>query len=486
MQSASGDVDVLIVGAGPVGLFLANECARRKLRFRIVESRAGQSQHSKALAIFPRTLEVFDMAGLAGPFLEAANRVAWVALRSPQRTLARLRFAPPGTPYPFVAMVAQDVTERLLVERLARRGGSIEYETAFVSAAQQPDHVQVALDRRGETSAVRATFVVGCDGAHSAVRHALALTFEGAEYADSFMLADIMTNHALPGDEMQICPNAGGPLAIFPMSGTHRRVVAMFENAQGDAPSLELVRETLAQRAPAGLEAESLVWSSFFRIHHRCVSRMSVGRVFLAGDAAHIHSPFGGQGMNTGLQDAWNLVWKLDLALHGHAAGDLLTSYSAERLPVVKRVIEVTDLMTKVFGTRSQAAQAARDTLVPLVSRLSLFQRAFVGRLSGLDNAYRGSPIVEGAGRRYFDESLRGGEGIKSRFTLMLGADANETVVAAATRLVMDFAEVLELRTFARRGIVLLRPDGYTAYDASRSDDAGLRSIRMLLRRQVR
>ncbi len=486
MQNAGGDVDVLIVGAGPVGLFLANECARRKLRFRIVESRAGQSEHSKALAIFPRTLEVFDMAGVAAPFLEAANRVAWVALRSPQRTLARLRFAPPRTPYPFVAMVAQDVTERLLLEQLVDRGGSVEYETAFVSAAQQPDRVQVTLDRHGETSAVRAAFVVGCDGAHSAVRHGLALTFEGAEYADSFMLADIVTNQTLPGDELQICPNADGPLAIFPMNAAHRRVVAMFENAQGDAPSFELVRETLAQRAPAGLEAESLVWSSFFRIHHRCVSQMSVGRIFLAGDAAHIHSPFGGQGMNTGLQDAWNLAWKLDLALRGHAANELLTSYSVERLRVVKGVIEVTDLMTKVFGTRSNLAQTARDAMLPVVSRLPSFQRAFVARLSGLASSYRGSPIVEGAGRRYLDESLRGGEGIKSRFALLLGAGANEAAFAAATRLVMDFPDVLELRTFARRGMLLLRPDGYAAYDTSRSDDAGLRSIRRLLQRQVR
>lgn len=486
MQNAGGEVDVLVVGAGPVGLFLANECARRKLRFRIVESRAGQSDHSKALAIFPRTLEIFDMAGVAGPFLQAANRVTWVALRSPRRTLARLRFAPSRTPYPFVAMVAQDVTERLLVEELARRGGSVEYETAFVSAVQRPDHVEVWLDQRGERSVARAAFVVGCDGAHSEVRHALALGFEGAAYADSFMLADIMTNDVLPADEMQICPNADGPLAIFPMSATHRRVVAMFENAQGDAPSLELIRATLRQRAPVGLEAESLVWSSFFRIHHRRVTQMSVNRVFLAGDAAHIHSPFGGQGMNTGLQDVWNLAWKLDLALGGHATSELLASYTPERLPVVERVIEVTDLMTKVLGARSQGAQRARDAIIPAVSRLPPFQRAFVARLSGLDNSYRGSPIVDGAGRRYFDDRLRGGEGIKDRFALMLGADAKEAVVAGGTRLVLDFPGVLELRTFARKGILLLRPDGYAAYDTPRSDEAGLRSIRTLLRRQVR
>jgi 2-polyprenyl-6-methoxyphenol hydroxylase-like FAD-dependent oxidoreductase len=324
MPSTTTDTDVLIVGAGPVGLFLANECARRGLRWRLVEIRSSQSMHSKALAIFPRTLEIFDMAGLAGPFLEVANRVAWVALMTRGRTLARIRFAPAQSPYPFVAMVPQDITERLLMEQLQRKGGTVEYETAFVSAAEEPDCVRVTLQRNGEPLELTTAFVVGCDGAHSPVRHLLNLQFEGSSYDASFMLADVETNDALRADEMQLCPSEFGPLAIFPMSANRRRIVATIQNAEGEAPSLELVQRLLAERAPSGIEARVVHWSSYFRVHHRQLARLRAGRIFLAGDAAHIHSPFGGQGMNTGLQDAWNLAWKLDFAVRSLGTERLL------------------------------------------------------------------------------------------------------------------------------------------------------------------
>jgi 2-polyprenyl-6-methoxyphenol hydroxylase-like FAD-dependent oxidoreductase len=294
------DTDVLIVGAGPVGLFLANECARRGLKARIVEANASQSAHSKALAIFPRTLEIFDMAGLVGPFLERANLVTSVAIVAHGRRLAHLRFTPEGTPYPCVAMVAQDVTEQLLVEQLGRAGGAVEYETQFVSGEELEDCVNVKVAQRGELQELKASFVVGCDGAHSAVRHCLKLPFEGAEYAATFMLADVDTNEALPADEMQLCPNEFGPIAIFPMSAQRRRVVAIVDKADGETPSLALVQKLLDERAPKGIKAGALHWSSYFRIHHRQVEQMRVGRLFIAGDAAHIHSPFGGQGMNTG------------------------------------------------------------------------------------------------------------------------------------------------------------------------------------------
>jgi|SRR5579883_2840360 len=224
---ASGDsleCDVLIVGAGPVGLFLANECARRGLRWRLIEARATQSLHSKALAIFPRTLEIFDVAGVVQPFLEAANRVTWVAVVARGRPLARILFAPDDTPYPFVAMVPQDVTERILAETLTRRGGRIEYETKLVTAVQHDGNVRATLERQGHTSEITAGFLVGCDGAHSTVRHLLDLPFMGEQYHASFLLADIETNDALPADEMQLCPSEFGPLAIFPMSATRRRI----------------------------------------------------------------------------------------------------------------------------------------------------------------------------------------------------------------------------------------------------------------------
>jgi len=486
MHIPETDTDVLIIGAGPVGLFLASECARRGLRWRLVEARSTQSEHSKALAIFPRTLEIFDMAGIAAPFLEAANRVTWVAVAAHNRQLARIRFTPKETPYPFVAMVPQDVTERLLSAELRRKGGAVEYDTTFVSAVEHDGYVSAVLDRKGRQMELTAAFVVGCDGAHSAVRHLLNLSFEGAQYEALFMLADVETNEALPADEMQLCPSEFGPLAIFPMSKTRRRVVATIEQPEGDVPSLDVVRRTLEQRAPAEIEALSMRWSSYFRVHHRQVGKLGVGRMFIAGDAAHIHSPFGGQGMNTGLQDVWNLVWKLALAVRGHGNRELLASYTTERRPVIKSVIETTHRLTRVMGTPSKLAQALRDTIIPVVSRLPAFRHRFIQNLSELGIAYGGSPIVAGAGKRYFDESLRGGKGIGNRFLLFLGEDAAVSTKEDAKRLCESLDGLVELRVARHPGTVLVRPDGYVALAQDSGDATGvLQSVRSLLRQQA-
>lgn len=481
------DTDVLIVGAGPVGLFLANECARRGLRWRLIEKRASQSEHSKALAIFPRTLEIFDMAGISGSFLEVANRVTAVAVESHGDRLATMRFEPPETPYPFVAMVPQDVTERLLCEALRARGGQVDYRTSFVSAERQEDCVLVRMDRAGSPEVVRAFFVVGCDGAHSPVRHAIDVGFEGGEYEDLFLLADVSTNDALPGTEMQLCPSEFGPVAIFPMSATRRRIVGTLDEAVGEAPTIELVQRVLAERGPKGLEVRALNWSSYFRVHHRYAKRLRTGRIFLAGDAAHIHSPFGGQGMNTGLHDVWNLVWKLDLFLRGHANERVLDSYGAERLPVIKNVIGMTDLLTKVMGSPSKFVQVLRNAVIPMLSHVAPFQQAFVERLSELGISYGGSPIIEGDGKRYFDDSIRGGTGIGGRFLLFIGRDADPNMRNAAAELCTQLSEVTELREGGvEGGITLVRPDGYVACAVRAGDSLrALEPLQSLIESQI-
>jgi 2-polyprenyl-6-methoxyphenol hydroxylase-like FAD-dependent oxidoreductase len=485
-ENVGVDTDVLIVGAGPVGLFLANECARRGLRWRLIEAQPGQSEHSKALAIFPRTMEIFDMAGVVAPFLEKANRVTSVVMMAHDRVLAHMHFAPEATPYSFVAMVPQDVTERLLLEELRRKGGDVEYETAFIGADPQNDFVDATVDHKGEGRRIRASFVIGCDGAHSKVREAMSLPLAGGDYEAVYMLADVDTNETFPGDQMQICPSEFGPVAIFPMSATRRRIVASIEPAEGDAPTLELVQRVVAQRGPREMNVNGLRWSAYFRIHHRCVPQLRVGRLFIAGDAAHIHSPFGGQGMNTGLHDVWNLVWKLDLFLRGHGNERLLDSYSEERLPVIKDVIETTDQMTKVLGAPNKFAQALRDMAIPMVSRLGPFQHAFVQRLSELGIEYRRSPVIEGPGKRYLDDSMRGGNGIGSRFLVMVGGEMEVSAMEAAKQLCGAFRDVAELRASHEAGVKLVRPDGYVAYSAHNGDSAAAAdSMRSLLERQT-
>ena len=480
------DTDILIVGAGPVGLFLANECVRRGLRCRLIEQRPSQSAHSRALAIFPRTMEILDMGGLVAPFLAAANRVTSVAVHAHDRVLAHIRFEPQESPYPFVAMVPQNVTEQLLVEALRHRGGAVEYNSTLVGLEPQTDAVRVRVNGGREAREISARFVVGCDGAHSAVRHLLNIPFAGGEYAELFLLADIETNDALPADQMQLCPSESGAVAIFPMSATRRRVVATVARPEGAAPSLELVRRLLEARGPGSLAARALHWSSYFKVHHRHVKQLRVGRMFVAGDAAHIHSPFGGQGMNTGMHDVWNLAWKLDLYVRGHGSEALLDSYGAERVPVIESVIGTTDWLTRVMATPGRFVQGMRNAVIPVMSSLGPLQRAFVERLSELAVAYDGSPIVEGSGKRWFDDSLRGSNAPCRRFVLMLGDDNNPTVQRAARDLIGGFSDILELRAVSGSDATLVRPDGYIASATHHGGTtAALNSMRSLLERQT-
>ena len=189
--------------------------------------------------------------------------------------------------------------------------------------------------------------------------------------------------------------------------------------------------------------------------------------------------------MNTGLHDIWNLVWKLDLFLSGHGNQQLLDSYSSERLPVIKNVIETTDHMTKVMGTPSKFAQALRDTVIPMVSRLAPFQHAFVQRLSELGIAYNGSPIIDGSGKRYFDDSLRGGRGISSRFLLFVGQDAEPSLKEAAKQFAESLPAIVDLRFAQQQGLLLVRPDGYIAYSSHTSDTAAFEAARSVLQRQT-
>ncbi|WP_285567983.1 FAD-dependent monooxygenase [Streptomyces sp. RTGN2] len=363
------DVDVLVVGAGPVGLTAAAELRRHGVDCRIVDRLAAPQPHAKAIGIVPRTLEVWDSMGLVDRALDEAvpHLGQLVFIDGKPRPRFELTL-PPEVPYPF-ATLPQCTTEQLLTEHLAGFGTEVERSTELRSLEARPDEVEAVLAHAdGRIEKLHARYVVGCDGAHSLVRKAAGLTFEGDAFPEQYMIGDVEVDWELPaGHSMRaVSLDDNGEMndmvVCIPMPGVRRYWLStLLPRAQptgeddpsvpngpplgsqeGRGPELSQFQAVLDRLSPEVTTASTLRWSSIFRTSHRMVDRYRNGRLFVAGDAAHIHPPIGGQGLNTGVQDAYNLAWKLALTVHGLATDDVLDSYHAERHPVAQEVIDRT------------------------------------------------------------------------------------------------------------------------------------------------
>jgi 2-polyprenyl-6-methoxyphenol hydroxylase-like FAD-dependent oxidoreductase len=356
--------DVLIVGAGPVGLTAALELRRRGVECRLVDRLTAPIPYAKAVGIQPRTLELWEAAGVLTRALDAATPMHGQILFVNRQQVGRIEMAlPPDVPYGFVGL-PQYETERLLADRLAELGGRIERGVELVSFSQDTDGVTAVLRGPHGESRVRAAYLVGCDGAHSTVRKGLGLEFAGDAFPEEFMLGDVEVDWNLPAgygirSMHQVDGTTDDLLVAIPLPGRRRYRMSMLvpdelASAQGQqdgvehgfetarVPELQHIQAVLDRLAPEPTRASQLRWSSVFRISHRIVDRYQRGRVFVAGDAAHIHPPTGAQGMNTGIQDAVALAWRLALAVEGRAADGLLESYDAERRPVGEEVVSRT------------------------------------------------------------------------------------------------------------------------------------------------
>lgn len=410
----SGGAEVLVVGAGPVGLTAALELRRQGVACRIVDRLPERLPYAKAVGVQPRTLEVWDRMGIVRAVLEAAvpMRGQYVYVDGVERGRFDL-VLPPEVPYGFAAL-PQYETERLLEEALVRHGTRIERGTVLDAFEQDPDGVTARLtDAAGVGEEVRVGYLVGCDGAHSTVRKGLGLSFEGGAFPEAYMLGDVEVDWDLPegyGLRSMLLDDAGAVadvLVCVPLPGRRRyrmsmRVPGAAPGASaprgsaadgiahgldggGTAPGLADIQAVLDRLSPRRTTASALRWSSVFRISHRIVDRYGEGRVFVAGDAAHIHPPTGAQGMNTGVQDAYDLAWRLALAVEGRAAPGLLAGYDAERRPVGEEVVGRTVRHATAGGVQA----AADDPDDPDDSRTLMLREAQL--LVG----YRGSPSVD-------------------------------------------------------------------------------------------
>jgi len=349
--------DVLIVGGGPVGLMLAVELQRRGVDHRAIDQRPQPDYFCKALGVSPRTQEVWDQCGVLEEALRRGTFLAGVESCTNQGEL-RCEETPRGlVPYGFLTLPQYD-TEAILRRHLQGLGGRVEQGARLVDFAQRDDDIILARVARadGSEQSISCRYLVGCDGAHSQVRKGLGIEYQGDAYAMTFMLGDVLIHWDRRrgyGQRMTYLEDGQlrNVLICIPIPGDPRRyrislaAPPEFQEEGADLsepPSLELLRATVAPILPAGATISDLRWSSYYRISHRIVAQYSSGRCFLVGDAAHIHPPIGGQGMNTGIQDAHNLAWKLALAARGRAASELLDGYGEERRPVGLAVVERT------------------------------------------------------------------------------------------------------------------------------------------------
>ena len=466
---------ILIVGAGPVGLTMAAELVRYGIPVRLIDRSAQPTQTSKALVLWSRTLELFDRMGCTQAFLDAGLAVHGASIRSGSSVLGRASFDGISSPYNFALMIPQRDTERLLHEHLVSVGGTVEREVELTGFTQDANGVRATLRHKdGREETVETPWLIGCDGAHSTVRHGLGLTFDGSAEGGDWILADVRLegDGKPPSDEIAPFLHDDGPFVVFPIPGDRARIIAAVGKGDPARPrpetTLEDVQQLIDRRAGGGFRALDPVWLANFRINERKVAEYRHGRVFLAGDAAHIHSPAGGQGMNTGMQDAFNLAWKLALVARGEANAKLLGSYSSERSKVGDMVLRNASLMTDMGTLANPAALAVRNLVLRLMLGLHAVQDRMATTMSETEIGYAGGPLSKGrhAGRRLDPEQYAGappGTGSLPRWVLY--TEDPERGAAMVKR----FAALLEpaSRAPAHPGeLLIVRPDAYIGLSA--------------------
>ncbi|MFI8835832.1 FAD-dependent monooxygenase [Streptomyces afghaniensis] len=485
-------LDVLVVGAGPTGLALATQLRAYDTLFRIVDRSLDRARESRAPAIQPRTLEMLAAFGVTDELVDRGNAAVRLRLHFPGRVLHVPVFdvGCDDTPYPFLLFLPQSETEAVLTAGLAARDVTVERGTELVSADPERGYVTCRL-RHGEggEETVRARYVVGCDGAHSTVRDEAGIAFEGRAYPQTFLLADLEVD-GLETGAAHTFMTASGLLFFFPLGtpATWRLIAMHPQRARSDEVTLDLLQQIADDWTTDRLTLRDPVWMTSFRIHNRGATHYRKGPFFLAGDAAHIHSPAGGQGMNTGIQDALNLGWKLAHVCRGAAPEELLETYEAERAPVGRRVRRLTDRAFTVGTSSHPALRLARTRLAPRFAPLFLRATGPRARLfrtvSELGIHYRRGPVSTtgptrpGRGPQAGDRLPDVPRGLQQR----TAGPGYDLLLTGSWPEIPPLHHLVGVRRLGTESPwpgpthALVRPDGYVGYVARGTDLTGLRT----------
>lgn len=511
--------DVLIVGAGPTGLTAANLLKKSGVDFRIIDKKSGPTDQTRALVVHAKTLELLDKLGLAEEAVEGGQKLHSADLLKEGKRVGKLSFfggQDDRTPYPMSLVYEQHRTERLLIRGLGDYGDRIEWSTELSSLSQSSDVVTAKVRRPDDSEeTIEAGWLVGSDGASSPVRHSLDLGFEGDTYEESLFLADVEMEWEFESQQVYLDLTREGFYAFFPMPGENRfRLIGSVPDELDGKEAFTAgdVQETFDRYSGVDTTITKAHWTSVYKIHRRMTERFRVGRTFLVGDAAHVHSPAGGQGMNTGIGDAYNLAWKLALVANGQARETLLDSYEAERMPFARSILNGSDKGFSLQVTNNPLTQGIKLTALPwlfrVVSSAPQLSRWAFWFLSQLWTTYKDSPAVTQtgtkekgpkAGERAPYGFYESGEGI---FEILRGTDHHlllfegkepdparleasreeiESMLGRYTapikihRIGTENKQLHERYGVKSSSLFLIRPDGHIAYRGRAADMVGLR-----------
>ena len=486
---------ILIVGAGPTGLVLALWLARAGVACRIVDKDEGPGETSRAMGVHARTLEFYRQLGFADEVIARGVVVEHVTVRKGGTFQGRAEFGRFGeglSPFPFMLSFPQDEHERVLIAQLETAGATVERRTKLEGFVQRHDGVVATLSRDGQTETVEAAFLCGCDGARSTTRETLKTGFPGGTYSHNFFVADAQVTGDAADGGIDICMTGQDFCLVLPLrrAGAVRLIGIVPDERRGDL-GFEDVAPSVARNT--GLDVQKVNWFSTYRVHHRVADRFRHDRVFLLGDAAHIHSPVGGQGMNTGIGDAMNLGWKLAAVLQGRAEAAILDSYEPERIAFARKLVQTTDRLFQLVANGSIVGELWRSVvmahLVPLAFKAQPVPRLAFRAMSQIEIEYRASPLSSGAaGKVHAGDRLPWVKGADSdNFAPLRSLDWQVHVYGAARPDLVEAARRhdLALHSFSwsreaeaagleRDALYLVRPDGYVGLADSKADLAAL------------
>lgn len=480
--------DVLIAGAGPTGLVLALWLTRLGVKVHIIDKAATPGTTSRALAVQARTLELYRQLDLADAVIEQGHRVPAINLWVKGEKATRLAIESIGsdlTPYPFVHIFPQDQHEKLLLERLQKLGVTVQRQTELLGFDDDGQRVLARLKGPdGSEQSWEASYIAGCDGARSLVREITGTGFPGGTYRQVFYVADVDAEGPALNGELNIDLDEADFLAVFPLAETGRaRLIGTVRDERAEHPET-LKFEDVSDRAIEHLKVQvkQVRWFSTYRVHHRVTEHFRKGRAFLLGDAAHIHSPAGGQGMNTGIGDAINLAWKLASVVKGCAPESLLDSYEAERIVFARRLVATTDRVFTFATAEGRIADIVRTRIAPMlfpkVARFDAAREFLFRTVSQITLNYRGSSLSQGT-----THHVHGGDrlpwaiaGYEDNFASLTSMDWQVHVYGTAPQGIVDYCKSvgMALHVFdwqseyhaaglVQNVVYLLRPDTYVA-----------------------